>query len=673
MLRIITATLLVIHTLLAPLSALAAGHGALPSGGGRIQLNMYSPGDNAQMPFLNIAKQAQFYSWKISGTFYGCQNAPGKANNAWDTGDVDSECALLPNVSGAQALNINFWTAQPSEFLTVRAGFTHAGQHWVVKWDGDSSGVGITASILSGCASAQSFTPGTPRMTFTWGSNMGATCTFEIDNFDITNPPHNIRIVYAPYESRLDNGEIFDPDFLRAVIAGSQTIRMQQWMDTIVGLSNTSFAAIPDEGYWTWANDGTIPSIRGTVPLSVMIKLANQTKKNLWLSINLNYGLSPKAALSTSVTAANPGVVTAPGNNFANGDVIVEIECFGYAGHLFTVANVGAYGTGTFDLSTDTTSFGAAGQCAFMSEYSTTSATAQAELLGAYVRDNLDPSLIAYYEYSNEIWNPCCLNRKYIASQGTATGSGNSTTGIMGASLMYGIYQAYGAGGRSRWKGVMGGCTACGVGGFDFDFPAASTWITANSSLTLTDIYNYGDLDNYWGDFYQGDLTGSATVTQASPAVLTDPLGAMQEGAPVQFASSGGGITAGTTYYFVNVNNSTHQGNLSLTSTLQGGGTPLINTTSGLVSPNSMTWIIGTTFANMAITSAAAWRAGTTGTRWQQFNSMVNQDAYNGKYTGVPNPVTVGILPGLVATSTCFSCPIQYWTCVLRGWEYRKS
>lgn len=76
----------------------------------------------------------------------------------------------------------------------------------------------------------------------------------------------------------------------------------------------------------------------------------------------------------------------------------------------------------------------------------------------------------------------------------------------------------------------------------------------------------------------------SVTITQASPGVVTWTGNNLANNSQIYLNSSGGGITAGTIYFVVNLSGNTF--NVALTAS----GTP-INTSAGLVSPQTATWI----------------------------------------------------------------------------------
>ena len=99
--------------------------------------------------------------------------------------------------------------------------------------------------------------------------------------------------------------------------------------------------------------------------------------------------------------------------------------------------------------------------------------------------------------------------------------------------------------------------------------------------------------DNFCFDNAILGATGSATITQASPAVVTVPLD-LVDGSPVGFATGGGGINAFSgvsNIYFkarptLNFDGTNTTGNISSTP-LEFGITPT-NTSAGLTSPQTL-------------------------------------------------------------------------------------
>ncbi len=195
----------------------------------------------------------------------------------------------------------------------VPAGFNRIGEKWVLKWDGGASDVSIGHS--------SSLIQNGNRIDWTWATNTG-NIQVTFSSFDKDDPPRNIRVCEARYETRLDAGEVFNPDWLALVHAGSGIIRFMDWQMTNSNISTLRYSDIPDEKYSFYGGFTTKPFVRGGMPLSVMSALANTVQSHPWVCIPIVLGTSKLSSIA-AINNANPAVVTSPGHVWEDGDQII--------------------------------------------------------------------------------------------------------------------------------------------------------------------------------------------------------------------------------------------------------------------------------------------------------------------------------------------------------------
>jgi hypothetical protein len=94
------------------------------------------------------------------------------------------------------------------------------------------------------------------------------------------------------------------------------------WQVTNSNISTLRFSDIPDEKYCLYGNLTTKPFIRGGMPLSIMSALANRVQSHPWVCIPSVLG-TKKLSSITTISNANPAVVTSPGHKWEDGDQII--------------------------------------------------------------------------------------------------------------------------------------------------------------------------------------------------------------------------------------------------------------------------------------------------------------------------------------------------------------
>lgn len=97
----------------------------------------------------------------------------------------------------------------------------------------------------------------------------------KVSNIDADDPIRDIAVVYQPHIAAHDAGEIFNPDWL-ARVEGMAVFRFMEWQDTNrTTLSDWADRPVPQDYTYT----------RNSVPLEVMIRLANETGTEPWFNI----------------------------------------------------------------------------------------------------------------------------------------------------------------------------------------------------------------------------------------------------------------------------------------------------------------------------------------------------------------------------------------------------
>lgn len=99
--------------------------------------------------------------------------------------------------------------------------------------------------------------------------------TLTIDRIDPADPIRRITVVREDRAALLDQGQIFNPDFL-ARLRGVKMLRFMDWMATNASPLQTA-DQLPQASDYTWARVG--------VPMSVMTALANDLQADAWFCV----------------------------------------------------------------------------------------------------------------------------------------------------------------------------------------------------------------------------------------------------------------------------------------------------------------------------------------------------------------------------------------------------
>ena len=272
--------------------------------------------------FINAWKQSDEFEVTSSiGSNKQSMFPPNTANSAWFdsiTGQayLDANGDLVNPLPADAVSLIRRFETHSSNILTEYTG--RYGEEWVLKFDGTASTVtsGLTNAVRIG-----------NRITGTWPANQ-SNKQISFTAIDHNDPPRNIRFCPVAWESLLDGGEIFNPDWLAEVSRGSGIIRFMDWQVTNKNRSTRTFAEIPTESFYIYggansSSDDGATYLKGGMPLSVITSLAEQAESHAWVCIPHVFG-TPKTAKVTGITQANPPVVTSANHPFVNGDQVIS-------------------------------------------------------------------------------------------------------------------------------------------------------------------------------------------------------------------------------------------------------------------------------------------------------------------------------------------------------------
>ena len=245
---------------------------------------------------------------------------PNTTNSAWldsATGqsyiDVNGEL-INPLPADATHLTRRFQTTSSN---ILPNSFSRTGEGWVLKFDGVATTVtiGLDSVVRVG-----------NRITGNWPSGL-SNRQMTFTGIDHNDPPRNIRFCPAAWETLLDAGDLFNPDWLAEVSRASGIIRFMDWMVTNKNRSTRTFADIPTEDFYVWGglngnSDATSTYLQGGMPLSIITRLAEEAESHAWVCIPHVFG-TPKTGKIIAITQANPPVVTSANHPFVNGDQVI--------------------------------------------------------------------------------------------------------------------------------------------------------------------------------------------------------------------------------------------------------------------------------------------------------------------------------------------------------------
>ncbi len=331
--------------------------------------------------------------------------------------------------------------------------------------------------------------------------------------------------------------------------------------------------------------------------------------------------------------------------------------------NTYTVANATA---DTFELSgVNTTGFSAfPGSGRLTSPYSLAGMTTQMTLLATYFRDNMPTHLQTYWEFSNECWNSIFDAFHWLAAQARSkfpNDNSYSMTGYLLAHCLKTVRDVYGMNNRTRWKGVAA-TFSLGRGVTDQIIAGVNTYIAEQApSLVLTDLVDDIAVVGYWGGNLEDNGTAVATTINIGTSTFSTVSNhGYLEGNPLKFTMTDTlptPVVAGTIFYAKDVTASTFKvsatsGGAAITLGGSQAGTHTVNRVHGDLSQQ---WLDD---------SISRFNSGLETTRYAYFNRVVNEDLYDGRYSGcrfsIVNSDTILWVPNKAAADENGLGLIQY-------------
>jgi hypothetical protein len=201
-----------------------------------------------------------------------------KTGNGWITdnrGDTSEESLLQLDSNGwvTSFSGVHSYTNVQQLFLRdLPAPYYPAGQY-IVLYDGQ----GTIKYSFDAVKNTKLSTLGRDVLDIATPSSAGILIYITATDPNNTgNYIRNIRLVYAPNESFLAGGEIFNPAFLSEV-SPFRTFRFMDWMKTNNSTqSSWGSRLLPSHGYY---------GVGGGVPVEVMVALANQQSADAWFNM----------------------------------------------------------------------------------------------------------------------------------------------------------------------------------------------------------------------------------------------------------------------------------------------------------------------------------------------------------------------------------------------------
>lgn len=441
---------------------------------------------------LNVWKQGRSMEIVCDGAKYHTSAPPGHPESAWGRFLDENGDLISPLPMGVTGLHRIFYS--PGSDVVPREA-SRIGEAWILKWDG-------TASLAKVAGAASSNRVGN-RIEWIWGGDKeGMWVTFS--GIDSADPPRNIRLCEARHEALLDSGEIFNPDWLRVVRAGSGMIRFMDWQSTNFNRSTLRFSDIPDDRYFTYGGSTATPSVKGGMPLSVMSDLATDVQSHPWVCIPAVLGTKKLSAISAISNGAET-VVTSPGHQWSDNDAVIlyRTKWKDVQHRTFRVAKADR-ASGTLVLAgLDSSRFAPFNDtgAGLTSPFDLDSIAAEVSGLAAHFRDTVSSPLVTYFEFGNEVWNWMFEAPHWLAAQAKSQFGGDNRmlAGYLAAHCMKVVGDAYGSEHRNRWAGVLATQTVNTYATERLLAGAKRYVAEGDGAFALTDLFDDLAVTGYWG------------------------------------------------------------------------------------------------------------------------------------------------------------------------------
>ncbi|MEP2920028.1 MAG: hypothetical protein ABJP06_04820 [Sulfitobacter sp.] len=209
----------------------------------------------AQQPFLDVMKTARPWIGHLPGRFGGIEYDQLVAD-----GHIDAQGWLRSLPRSAGSVGTLILTDLPEAAAPSLEG------RYVLRFDG--------AGVVEPLGRATNIRYGRGEVRFDYTPGPGSV-ELRIQRTNTANPVRNITVVREDRLALYEAGELFNPDWI-ARLEAFDTLRMMDWMETN-NSEQSQWDARPKVSDASWANHG--------VPLEVMLTLANETGKNIWVNM----------------------------------------------------------------------------------------------------------------------------------------------------------------------------------------------------------------------------------------------------------------------------------------------------------------------------------------------------------------------------------------------------
>jgi chitodextrinase len=195
--------------------------------------------------------------------------------STWDTGE-ESKLNLDANgwptcICGSGGQQVTFTTIR-ALLNRLSPPYYPAGQY-IVLYDGE----GTLAYQFDSVKNVALSTPGRDVLDVTPTSSGIEVYITATDPNNTGNYIRNIRVVYAPYESLLAAGEIFNPQFISRITPFT-SLRFMDWMETNGSTEGGLWSArqTPSSAFWGGSR---------SIPVETMVTLANEVGSDPWFNM----------------------------------------------------------------------------------------------------------------------------------------------------------------------------------------------------------------------------------------------------------------------------------------------------------------------------------------------------------------------------------------------------
>lgn len=477
-------------------------------------------------------------AWNAVGTA-----SPGGGTSYFNpaTGDLNNPCPSDVNFIARGFFtpgSLAFIGGQPSTTLGPGGTPWWYGQVFKVTWTGTSVptipgsvSLGTGGTFVVNSANSATLTLGTGT------SIQNVAIDFPIGN--VNDPPQNIYVSQSQYAANVAAGQVFNPDWI-AEVRQFGILRFMDWIG--VNTSGvTDISQLPDNSYGTLCQsfDGlgiVTGSISGTVLTATSV-----------------IGQLAKGSVITGLgVAANTTILSLGSGTGGVGTYNVSVSQTVSSEAMVGIVGVGSNGTvgpkGGIHPSL-VCQLGNLTGCDVYYTVPVAITDAAMDAIAAVFKTSLNSNLKVYFEYGNENWNFGLgtsffyLNAQTYPGTGT-TGNATFVAGYRAAQLWQRVYNVFGVGGRSRWRGCLGSqlsntaVTTAGITGAIF-------WVNNGAAgPALTDLFNEVDVAPYFGNFEGG--TTITNVTAAANAEVTTDVAHGYSNGQVKRLFLTGGTMAGT-------------------------------------------------------------------------------------------------------------------------------